>query len=95
MSQVFIGKSFFGPDLSPRGQVVSTHGCDARGRGFGAGVCLALPPLANLDAALCVCVGPFQPGSGGNGCEGQSTIAPTTASAPIESTSGRLFCLEK
>src|SRR5689334_4289466 len=40
VSRLFIGQFFFGPDLSPRGQVDSALACRARGRGFGSGVCL-------------------------------------------------------
>ncbi|KAH7704886.1 hypothetical protein AAVH_27916 [Aphelenchoides avenae] len=61
--------------------VGDTEKCIAacEGVGLGVGVCLDLPDIAGLDAAICVCTGPFQAGSGGNGCEAATTPGlPTT-----------------
>ncbi|KAH7713244.1 hypothetical protein AAVH_19411 [Aphelenchoides avenae] len=67
-----------------------------QGVGLGAGVCVGLPiGIEGLDAAVCVCIGPFNSGSGGNGCGAGTTSAlptttqsaATTASESVTSTS--------
>ncbi|KAH7694260.1 hypothetical protein AAVH_38697, partial [Aphelenchoides avenae] len=60
-----------------------------QGLGLGVGVCVDLFGVG-AEAALCVCTGPFRPGSGGgNGCEAGTTpsLPSTTQSiAPSEPT---------
>ncbi|KAH7705960.1 hypothetical protein AAVH_26818 [Aphelenchoides avenae] len=77
--------------------VSDTEKCIAacEGAGLGVGACLDLPDIAGLEAAICVCTGPFQPGAGGNGCEAATTpalptttqSAATTASESVSSSS--------
>ncbi|KAH7704609.1 hypothetical protein AAVH_28191 [Aphelenchoides avenae] len=77
--------------------IVDTENCiiACQGLGLGAGVCVDLFGIG-AEAALCVCTGPFGPGSGGgNGCEAATTTvlptttesAPTTVSESTSSTS--------